>query len=354
MSADTDRNLLFGVLALQAGLLDARQFAVACSAWAAHKDTPLDDLLVEHGLLTTEDRSLLAALLEKNLKKHSGDARASLAAVAAEPARQALSSVGDPAIQESLCGFPTPEGPGLTSTTAYQPASQDRYTLTRMHATGGIGQVWLARDEALGREVALKELRPEKGAHPAALARFLEEAKITSQLQHPSIVPVYELSRGGDGKQPFYTRRGGSPNYVTPASWRSTTWACMRGRSTSSPTTSTAPTSAAGCATTARCGRKRPGSVSVRRIASSGLRRDGQPTAQRTHRPRSGTGGSARPSVDTCLGFPRGGGGRSIPATPRREQRPGTGGSAHQPPDAAESMPGRVVRIALSRLSARR
>jgi serine/threonine-protein kinase len=207
MSANTDRNLLFGVLALQAGLLDARQFAEACSAWAARKDTPMDDLLVEHGLLTAEDRSLLAALLEKNIKKHSGDARASLAAVAAEPARQALSSVDDPAIQESLSGFETPEGPGLSSTSAYQPASRDRYTLTRLHATGGIGQVWLAHDEALGREVALKELRPEKGPHPAALARFLEEAKIASQLQHPSIVPVYELARGGDGKPPFYTMR---------------------------------------------------------------------------------------------------------------------------------------------------
>jgi serine/threonine-protein kinase len=207
MFADTDRNLLFGVLALQAGLLNARQFAEACSTWAARKETPLEDLLVELGLLTDEDRSLLAALLERNLKKHSGDVRASLAAVAAEPARQALSSVDDPAIQESLSGFGPLEGPCLSSTTAYQPASRDRYTLRRLHATGGIGQVWLACDEALGRDVALKELRPEKGLHPAALARFLEEAKITSQLQHPSIVPVYELARGGDGKQPFYTMR---------------------------------------------------------------------------------------------------------------------------------------------------
>jgi hypothetical protein len=45
----TDRNLLFGVLALQADLLDARRFAEICSAWAGRKDVALADLLVERG-----------------------------------------------------------------------------------------------------------------------------------------------------------------------------------------------------------------------------------------------------------------------------------------------------------------
>ena len=53
MPADTDRNLLFGVLALQAGLLDSSQFAeVSHSRWAA-QDIPLEDLLVERGLSDT-------------------------------------------------------------------------------------------------------------------------------------------------------------------------------------------------------------------------------------------------------------------------------------------------------------
>jgi eukaryotic-like serine/threonine-protein kinase len=49
---DTDRNLLFGVLALQAGLIDNDQFAQACTLWSAHKDMSLADVLVEHGWLT--------------------------------------------------------------------------------------------------------------------------------------------------------------------------------------------------------------------------------------------------------------------------------------------------------------
>jgi serine/threonine-protein kinase len=81
-----------------------------------------------------------------------------------------------------------------------------RYTRGRLHATGGIGRVWLARDHALGRQVALKELRPDRAADAALRARFLEEARITGQLEHPGIVPVYELA-GDPGGEPFYTMR---------------------------------------------------------------------------------------------------------------------------------------------------
>ena len=54
---DTDRNLLFGVLARQADLIDDGQFARACSEWAGRKQTPLADLLLERGWLTPSDRA---------------------------------------------------------------------------------------------------------------------------------------------------------------------------------------------------------------------------------------------------------------------------------------------------------
>jgi serine/threonine-protein kinase len=208
MSAETtDRNLLFGVLALQADFLDAAQFAEACSAWAGRKDTPLADLLVERGLLTAEQRGLVDLLLRQKLNKHGGDAHASLQGALATPdVRSVLESVADDDVQQSLAGLHEPALAVQLSTVAYEPQVRQRYTLTRLHARGGIGQVWLARDEDIGRDVALKELRPDRGDSPSATARFLEEAKVTGQLEHPGIVPVYELVQPRAG-QPCYAMR---------------------------------------------------------------------------------------------------------------------------------------------------
>ena len=62
---------------------------------------------------------------------------------------------------------------------------------------GGMGVVFEARQESLGRRVALKQLPSDKRAEPHRLIRFLREAELNGQLEHPGIVPVYGL--GGDG-----------------------------------------------------------------------------------------------------------------------------------------------------------
>ncbi len=66
---------------------------------------------------------------------------------------------------------------------------------------GGIGRVFLAHDQALGREVAIKELLPCKDLRdlPRRLNRFVREVRITGQLEHPGVVPVYEVGLREDG-----------------------------------------------------------------------------------------------------------------------------------------------------------
>src|SRR5262249_46965196 len=86
-------------------------------------------------------------------------------------------------------------------------APSQRYNLRNIHAVGGMGRVWLARDYQLDRDVALKELRPEAADDAPLKSRFLREARITGQLEHPGIVPVYEVSQHADTGQPFYTMR---------------------------------------------------------------------------------------------------------------------------------------------------
>jgi serine/threonine-protein kinase len=85
-------------------------------------------------------------------------------------------------------------------------ATQARYAVLHLHARGGLGEVLLAQDEGLRREVALKRIQSPHAHNPESRSRFLAEAEITSRLEHPGIVPVYGLGQDGDGR-PFYTMR---------------------------------------------------------------------------------------------------------------------------------------------------
>ncbi|MGD1221447.1 serine/threonine-protein kinase [Streptomyces krungchingensis] len=83
-----------------------------------------------------------------------------------------------------------------------------RYRLVRQLGEGGMGQVWEAQDESLGRRVAVKviSLLAGGGSHGTeARARFLREARITARLQHPNIVTVHDLGETdtGDSRAPF-------------------------------------------------------------------------------------------------------------------------------------------------------
>ncbi len=81
-----------------------------------------------------------------------------------------------------------------------------RYRVLRSHARGGLGEVFVALDTEVGREVALKEIQDEFADDPASQGRFLREAEVNGRLEHPSIVPVYGLGRHADGR-PYYAMR---------------------------------------------------------------------------------------------------------------------------------------------------
>jgi len=80
-----------------------------------------------------------------------------------------------------------------------------RYRLIRRIGKGGMGEVLAARDEQVGRDVAIKRMR---AAAPSerAIRRFLREASIQGRLEHPAIVPVHEIGRDRDGT-PFFVMK---------------------------------------------------------------------------------------------------------------------------------------------------
>ena len=78
-----------------------------------------------------------------------------------------------------------------------------RFEILGPLAEGGVGEVMKGRDIDLGREVAIKVLREQHIDNADLVQRFVEEAQIEGQLQHPGIVPVYELGLQSDGR-PFF------------------------------------------------------------------------------------------------------------------------------------------------------
>ena len=81
-----------------------------------------------------------------------------------------------------------------------------RYHIEGEMARGGVGAVMKGRDLDLGREVAMKVLLEDHASNPVLVHRFVEEAQIGGQLQHPGIVPVYELGLRPD-RRPFFTMK---------------------------------------------------------------------------------------------------------------------------------------------------
>jgi WD40 repeat protein/tRNA A-37 threonylcarbamoyl transferase component Bud32 len=101
-----------------------------------------------------------------------------------------------------------PDEPGPLSTTVgeVKKIAGLRYQILRPHDKGGIGEVFVALDQELNREVALKEIQERHAADEHSRGRFVREAEITGGLEHPGIVPVYGLGQYADGR-PFYAMR---------------------------------------------------------------------------------------------------------------------------------------------------
>ena len=214
---DRDRDRLLGTLAVQVGFATRDELTTALGAWNALRvedSVGLGQILVNHGILTAAELALLEALVEKCQERHGYAPQQTMATLSMpDPVRQWL---GPPVGSEfqPTDGFgesrthhvedtnDSPESPAVgTSTGAGQ-----RFRILRPHARGGLGQVSVALDEELHREVALKELQERFVNDAKSRARFLLEAEITGSLEHPGVVPIYGRGQYRDGR-PFYAMR---------------------------------------------------------------------------------------------------------------------------------------------------
>lgn len=213
MPSAADRNLLFGILALQMDFITRDQLVAGMNAWVIDKSLSLGAVLVKQGALSQDNHDLLAPLVAAHIRKHDGDPQKSLAAVSsADSARRELEQIADAEVQASIGHMTAASakddeiGTRPFVSVGASTAAGVRFRVLRPHAKGGLGQVYVAHDEELPREVALKEIQDRFADNVDHRKRFLLEAEITGGLEHPGIVPVYGLGQYADGR-PFYAMR---------------------------------------------------------------------------------------------------------------------------------------------------
>lgn len=107
---------------------------------------------------------------------------------------------------DELVTAPAPM-PALATGEIFAVPDADRYEMLASLGEGGMGQVSLCRDRAIGREVAMKVVHPSFHSQAEMRARFVREARVQAQLEHPAIVPVYDFGTDSTGSAFFTMKR---------------------------------------------------------------------------------------------------------------------------------------------------
>ena len=212
--SSTDRDLLFGILALQMNFITRDSLISAMSTCSHEKEKPLGHVLRSQGALTEDDDKLLDSLVRRLMMKHDNDARLSLSALTTVSAiRENLEKIRNHDLSSTAeftpnAADPTEQAPEATmpGTVGAARLAGTRFRLVQFHARGGLGEVWVAQDVELNREVALKRIQDKHADNPQSRTRFLHEAEVTGRLEHRGIVPVYGLGHFENGR-PYYAMR---------------------------------------------------------------------------------------------------------------------------------------------------
>jgi serine/threonine protein kinase len=225
---ELNRELLVAVLALLTDVIPRPALTAALNIWSRESEQSLAELLLREGCLDRERLHALECLATSHLRQHHNNLRLCLDAWNAQTLTQdVLTEIGDNALMSTLgitlirpttlpVGEDSPENAETQPVDGVSPPAGsaepprftqgERFLPIRPHAKGGIGQVWVARDCELQRDVALKVIQPRYAEREDQRERFLLEAEITGNLEHPGIVPVYSLGRNAEGR-PFYAMR---------------------------------------------------------------------------------------------------------------------------------------------------
>lgn len=232
-----NKDHIAGLLSLQLGFVTPSELkAIADHEGPEVQESDLVDMLMARGVLTPERASAIGSLATEIIRANNGNAEDAFRNLGGAQGhvhtlmvKQTLASEDYLSSEAEMDTIAHQDGASFShsedavAVTEEQPG---RYTfkdgdpIRAEIGRGGIGRVLLMHDEHLGRDVAVKELLPgiasatgsidlaptRMSATVDAVVRFLREARVTGQLEHPGIVPVYELGRRLDGAL-YYSMR---------------------------------------------------------------------------------------------------------------------------------------------------
>ncbi len=229
-------NLLLVLLAYQNGLISHAEVLELAAQTRGADEFAAAEALIDRSLLEQDELTALEGLRDLYLRRFGNDFSKAIAALqgiddirgelaVASPAPIALdatrsiapsdleattaadSAATNPAldITSDQGSFSIDISPSLRSA-LQQRESMDRFRVLKEHARGGLGVVYLAEDGDFRREVALKQIRVDRADDEVHRAKFIQEAEITGQLEHPGIVPVYASGKDEHGR-PYYAMR---------------------------------------------------------------------------------------------------------------------------------------------------
>ncbi|MBW7863405.1 MAG: protein kinase [Candidatus Hydrogenedentes bacterium] len=220
-----ERHVLFTLAAFRLRAISPALVGEALAVCAAAPDRMPSRSMLEKGLIDADQCRSIERMVEDLLRSHRGDTGAAISSLGglesltpAPPAESGgvMNTMTLPIETMTLSMDSADDAPAVSADAVQE--APGRYTHVAHYAEGGMGRILLVHDAYLGRSVALKELIPPEvraNTTNAALgvrqsdamaARFLQEARITGQLEHPSIVPIHELGRRADGTL-YYTMK---------------------------------------------------------------------------------------------------------------------------------------------------
>ena len=212
MGTASTRGKLFAAFARRLEYVTDGQLDMACQAQRRDPARELADILIAQGAIDARNRSLIEEAVERHLAPYAGNAEACFAAIHDKgwvPAvlfadgSEAPTAAGAPIGPEPASpAWEAGDADALTETVTLgsYTSGGSRYELLERKFSGGMGEVWLARDRELNREVLLKQVLPRLAENVRNRGRFLLEARTGAILEHPGIVPVYDIGQHPGGQ----------------------------------------------------------------------------------------------------------------------------------------------------------